>query len=158
METGHTETIVGKAVAYVKDALGIPPADRPPNVVAKPEYTNAPEPTTEDAMQLDRYTTKSVAEMNIDRARGEDEYIDGAADEHEKAAGQLDRAEGLVHKALDEIHDISHGMRETIIEEKNSRIGMALPSESEMDRAAERARAADSQVKTRQAEQQSRRW
>ena len=38
METEHTETVVEKAVAYVKDMLGIAPSDKTPDVEAKPEY------------------------------------------------------------------------------------------------------------------------
>jgi hypothetical protein len=74
METEHTETVVEKAVAYVKDMLGIPPGDHPPDVVAKPEYSDtAPELTAADAMRLDpnAYTTKSVAEVNAEGARRE---------------------------------------------------------------------------------------
>ena len=53
METEHTETVVEKAVAYVKDFFGVPPGDRTPDVEAKPEYTDtAPEPTIEGAMRL----------------------------------------------------------------------------------------------------------
>jgi hypothetical protein len=32
METEHTETVVEKAVSFVKHTLGIPPADKPPDV------------------------------------------------------------------------------------------------------------------------------
>jgi len=90
-----------------------------------------------------------------------------AAEQHEHAAGQLDRAEGSVQKALDEIQDISRGMRDKIIDEKNPSYkdaadrmhdGKELPSESEMEQAVERARAANSKEKSRQAEQQSDRW
>ena len=43
-----TETVVEKVVGLVKYMLGMPPADKPPDVVAKPEYTDtAPELTTE---------------------------------------------------------------------------------------------------------------
>ena len=38
METEHPETVVEKAVAYVKDMLGIAPSDKTPDVEAKPEY------------------------------------------------------------------------------------------------------------------------
>jgi len=75
METEHAETVVEKAVAYVKDMLGIPPGDRSPDVEAKPEYSDtAPELTSEDAMRLDpqAYTMKSVAEVNAESARRED--------------------------------------------------------------------------------------
>ena len=84
METDHTETIVDKAVAFVKDFFGVPPGDRTPEVEAKPEYTDtAPEPTIEGAMRLDpyAYTTKSVAEVNVERARRE--LSDTAFDEHQ---------------------------------------------------------------------------
>jgi hypothetical protein len=67
METGHTETVVEKAVAYVKDVLGIHPTDAPPDVEANPEYSDtAPEVTAEDAMRLDpnAYTMKSIGELN----------------------------------------------------------------------------------------------
>ena len=75
MDTEHTETVVEKAVAYVKDMFGIPPGDRTPDVEAKPEYTDStPELTSEDAMRLDPHadTTKSVAEVNAESARRED--------------------------------------------------------------------------------------
>ena len=71
METEHPETVVEKAVAYVKDMLGIAPSDKTPDVEAKPEYTDTPtEVTAEDAMRLDpnAYTRKSVADLNL-RAR-----------------------------------------------------------------------------------------
>jgi hypothetical protein len=71
METEHTETVVEKAVAYVKDMLGIAPSDKTPDVEAKPEYVDTPpEVTAEDAMRLDpnAYTRKSVADLNLERA------------------------------------------------------------------------------------------
>jgi hypothetical protein len=71
METEHTETVVEKAVAYVKDMLGIAPSDKTPDVEAKPEYADTPrEVTAEDAMRLDpnAYTRKSVADLNLERA------------------------------------------------------------------------------------------
>ena len=53
METQHTETVVEKAVAFVKDMLGIQ-TDTAPDVEAKPEYHDtAPEVTAENAMRLD---------------------------------------------------------------------------------------------------------
>jgi hypothetical protein len=145
METDHTETIVDKAVAYVKDFFGVPPGDRTPDVEAKPEYTDtAPEPTIEGAMRLDpyAYTTKSVAEVNVERARRE--LSDTAFDEHTKAAAQIDRARDSAEKALDEIQDISRGMRETNPENN-------FPSEREMEEF-ERA------DKDRQAQQHSAGW
>jgi hypothetical protein len=75
METEHTETVVEKAVAYVKDIFGIPPSDKTPDVEAKPEYVDAaPAVTARDAMRIepDRYTFKSVAEVNAESARRED--------------------------------------------------------------------------------------
>ena len=75
METEHTETVVEKAVAYVKDMFGIPPGDRTPDVEAKPEYVDpAPDLTAADAMGLDphAYATKSVAEVHAETARRDD--------------------------------------------------------------------------------------
>jgi hypothetical protein len=75
METEHTETVVEKAVAYVKDMFGIPAGDRTPDVEAKPEYSDtAPDLLSGDAMRLDphAYTMKSVAEVNAESARRED--------------------------------------------------------------------------------------
>ena len=74
MATEHSESIVEKALAYVKDMFGVPPGDRTPELEAKPEYPDTgPELTSEDAMRLDphAYTMKSVAEVNAEaRARG----------------------------------------------------------------------------------------
>jgi len=55
METPHTDTVVEKTVAFVKDVLGIHPA---PAVEAERDYPDAaldtaPEVTAEDAMRLD---------------------------------------------------------------------------------------------------------
>ena len=75
METEHTETVVEKAVAYVKDMFGIPPGDRTPEAEAKPEYADtAPALSSKDAMRIepDGYTFKSVAEVNAESARRED--------------------------------------------------------------------------------------
>ena len=70
MEAEHSETIVDKAVAYVKDMLGMPPADRPPDVVANPEHTDtAPELTSEDAMRLDPHAYLSTKSWNAHDAR-----------------------------------------------------------------------------------------
>ena len=82
-------------------------------------------------------------------------------DEHMQAAEKLDRAEWSVQKALDEIQDISRGMREKIVDEKNpsykdvERGGKEMPSEREMKEAVERAGDADRKERSRQAEQQS---
>jgi hypothetical protein len=155
METEHTETVVEKAVAYVKDFLGIPPGDRTPDVVAKPEYTDtAPEPTIEGAMRLEPYdTTKSVAELNIERR----ENSDTAFDEHTEAAEQIDRPRNSAQEALDEIRNAS--LREDIADKNPSHNDQPdiksaaetmndnkkLPTESEMQKAIERARDANSE-------------
>src|ERR1700728_4055601 len=88
METEHTETVVEKAVAYVKDSVVIQ-TDTAPDVQAKPEYHDtASEVTAENAMRLDpnAYATsvgrlngenyvRPVAETDADRLRREvDEY------------------------------------------------------------------------------------
>jgi hypothetical protein len=65
METGHTETVVEKVTAYVKDVLGIHPDE--PDVVAKPEYSDSePEIETKDEMLLNpnAYTMKSIGELS----------------------------------------------------------------------------------------------
>jgi hypothetical protein len=150
MEAEHSETIVDKAVAYVKDMLGMPPADRPPDVVANPEYTDtAPELTSEDAMRLDphAYAFNKIVERSR-RIDEQEKTGHSAVDEHEQAAEKLDRAEGSAQFALNEIQDISRGMKEDD----------ELPSESEMQDAMERARATHTQEKNRQAQQQSAGW
>ena len=65
METEHTETVVEKAVAYVKDKIGISPGDKAPD--AKPDT-----PTSEDAKPLDPDTFKSVGDLHMERLRRED--------------------------------------------------------------------------------------
>ena len=120
METDHTETVVDKAVAYVKDFFGVPPGDRTPDVEAKPEYTDtAPEPTIEGAMRLDEPHTRTLKIGAETEGPREDESANSAVDEHIQAAGKLHRAEWSVQKALGEIQDISRDMREKFVEEKN---------------------------------------
>ena len=164
METEHAETVVDKAVAYVKDFFGVPPGDRTRDVEANPEYTDtAPEPTIEGAMRLDPHTRtlKIGSEIYADRAPRADESANSAIDAHTHAAEQIDHAKELVGQALAEIDDISRGMREKIVDEKNpsykdaERGGKEMPSESEMKEAVERARDANRKEKCRQAEQQS---
>ena len=82
----------------------------------------------------------------------EAQHENSAADAHMQVAEKLDRVEGSVQKALDDIQDISRGSREKIGDETD---GKSLPSESEMEEAVERARDANSKEKSRQAEQQS---
>ena len=150
MEAEHSETIVDKAVAYVKDMLGMPPADRPPDVVANPEYSDtAPELTSEDAMRLDphAYAFSKIVERSrrSTATAGEIADTDSAVEAHTESAAQVDRAKGSAEEALHEIQDVSRGMRETNPE--NTR-----PSESEMD---EIGRSAE---KDRQAQQHSAGW
>ncbi len=89
METEHTETVVEKVTSYVKDMLGIHPAENAPEAVAKPPYGDlapalhfddgepaltpvAPEPTTEDALRIEPRAFSSAAELNAESARRED--------------------------------------------------------------------------------------
>ena len=73
METDHTETVVDKAVAYVKDFFGVPPGDRTtPDVEAKPEFPDtAPAVTSKVALRLDQdpCTFKTVWELHMESAR-----------------------------------------------------------------------------------------
>jgi hypothetical protein len=82
----------------------------------------------------------------------ETQHENSAADAHMQVAEKLDRVEGSVQKALDDIQDISRGSREKIGDETD---GKSHASESEMEQAVERARDANSKEKSRQAEQQS---
>jgi hypothetical protein len=63
METEHKETVVEKAVAYVKDKIGI--GDKAPD--AKPDT-----PISKDAKPLDPDTFKSVGDLHMERLRRED--------------------------------------------------------------------------------------
>lgn len=153
METEHTEGVVEKAVAFVKDMFGTPLGDRTPDEVAKPEYADtAPELTSDDAMRLDphAYTFNKIVERS--RQITDAEHADSAVDEHEQAARQLE-SEGSAQSALDEIQDISRGMRE-----ETDSDGKDLPSDREMKEEIERARAAHSKEKSRQAGEQADRW
>ena len=82
----------------------------------------------------------------------ETQHENSAADAHMQVAEKLDRVEGSVQKALDDIQDISRGIREKICDETD---GKSLPSEGEMEQAVERARDTNRKEKSRQAEQQS---
>ena len=55
-----------------------------------------------------------------------------AAQEHEQAAEQVDRARGLVGQALGEIEDISRGMKETTKDGKKIDLS---PAEQHADQA-----------------------
>ena len=129
METEHSETIVDKAVAYVKDMLGMPPADKP-HVVANPEYTDTPEITSEGAMRLDphAYAFNKIVERSRQSTATSREIADtdSPVDAHMQAAAQIDRARTWRRTALDEIQDVSRGMRETNPEN-------TFPSEREME-------------------------
>jgi hypothetical protein len=149
VETEHSETVIDKAVAYVKDILGMPPGDQPPDVVAKPEYTDtARKLASDDSMRLDPHA--HAFNKIVERSRRIDEQEKtghSAVEEREQATEKLDRAEGSAQSALDEIQDISRGMKDD-----------ELPSESEMQDAFDRARATHMQEKNRQAQQQSAGW
>jgi hypothetical protein len=74
METEHTETVIERAVAYVKDALGMPPGDRTPEVEARPLVRMSPREvglTSEvvTGIEPDTHTFKSVAELHMESAR-----------------------------------------------------------------------------------------
>ena len=63
METEHTEGIVEKAVAYVKDMFGTPPYHRHVDSEGRPimpATAAESEVASDDAMRLDPYTFKSV--------------------------------------------------------------------------------------------------
>lgn len=71
METPHTETVVEKTVAFVKDVLGIHP-DPAPEVEARREYSNTiPAVTAEDAMRLspNAHIMRSVGQI------GDESYV-----------------------------------------------------------------------------------
>ena len=70
MDTDHTETVVDKAVAYVKDFFGVPPGDKVPDVEAKPEHVDTP--ISEDAKPLDPDTFKGVGQLHMEKLRRED--------------------------------------------------------------------------------------
>ena len=119
--------------------------------------------TYDEAMRLDphAYTLNKIVERSR-RASMDTEHENSAASAHMQAAAQIDRARGLVGEARGEIGDISRGMREKIIAEKNPSHndaaeygGKKMPSESEMQEADECVRVADRKEKNRQAEQES---
>jgi hypothetical protein len=67
METAHIETVVDKAVTFVKDMFGIQ-SDTPPDIQANPEYSDtAPAITAVNAMRFDpnAFETK-VGQLNAD--------------------------------------------------------------------------------------------
>jgi len=87
----------------------------------------------------------------------EAQHENSAADAHMQVVEKLDRVEGSVQKALDDIQDISRDMREKFVDEKNPSYkdeadiksasetmndNKKLPTESEMQEAVERAREA----------------
>ena len=120
METEHPETVVEKAVAFVKDMLGIAPNDKTPDVEAKPEYDNPPEVTAEDAMRLDpnAYTRKSVADLNLEHAP----------------------------RALQEETIENHENIESAANEM--RADKELPADSELERTAKQAALSDSETRS----------
>jgi hypothetical protein len=96
METEHTETVVDKAVAFVKDMFGVHP-DPTPEVRAKGEYSDtAPEITAKDAVPQSqilwgpRPARKQVRLDNeMDRA-GETERVKREADGHPQPKGAFE--------------------------------------------------------------------
>ncbi len=61
----HAETVVEKAVAYVKDVLGIHSEE--PDVVARPEYSDSePQIDTKDELLANpnAYSMKSIGELS----------------------------------------------------------------------------------------------
>ena len=73
METEHTEGIVEKAVAYVKDTFGTPPYHRHVDREGRPimpATVAETEIASDDAM--DPYTFKSVGELHIEKAANDD--------------------------------------------------------------------------------------
>jgi hypothetical protein len=91
METPHAETVVDKAVTFVKEVLGIHPAPDEP----QPEYHTAPEATAETRLQPKVYGT-TVGEVNAETnvrplGNSEDERLRRVIDEQprEKSALEL---------------------------------------------------------------------
>jgi hypothetical protein len=68
METKQAETVVEKAVAYIKDKIGIQPGDKAPDVEAKPDT-----PISKDAKPLDPDTFKGVGQVHMEKLRREDD-------------------------------------------------------------------------------------
>ena len=101
METPHTETVVDKAVTFVKDLLGIH-TDTAPDVEAKPgRHDTAPEITAENAMRLDpnARTMRTVRELNAEsnvRPVGESEVdrLRREVDEHPRETVKLNPESG----------------------------------------------------------------
>ena len=116
METEHTETVVEKAVAYVKDMFGAPPYHGHVDADGRPIMPIlGPEPvlTSDDAMRLDPPAPafKSVAQFNAD--------VDS---ENEK--GQSYKSTTRIKNAADRMSD-----------------DKKLPDDSELEKVVERAKA-----------------
>jgi hypothetical protein len=71
METEHKETVVEKAVAYVKDKIGISPGHKAPDVEAKPEHVDPS--TSEDTKPLDPDAFKGVGDLHMKKLRREED-------------------------------------------------------------------------------------
>jgi hypothetical protein len=105
----HTETVVDRGVAYVKDTLGIPP-DSEDTLSIPPVREH--DPSTDEALRLEDphlYTFNKIVERS--RLTSMDTEENTAADAHMDAAEKIDHAEGSVRKALDDIQDVSRDMR-----------------------------------------------
>lgn len=171
METEHSETVVEKAIAYVKDMFGVQPVDKASDGEANRVVRMTPQEaglTPEDA-RLDPHSSAFNKIVEPSRHTSMDtEHENTAADAHMDAVEKIDHAEGSVRKALDDIQDVSRDMREKIVDEKNPSYNgtikdvtdrmndyKKLPADSEMQEAVERVRDADNEEKSRQAEEQS---
>ena len=74
METQHTETVVDKAVNFVKDVLGIQ-HESEPEVVADPEFHDSEaEVAAENAMRIEpnSYSMQSLEQLNAEPRPVED--------------------------------------------------------------------------------------
>lgn len=96
MEKEHTETVVAKAVAYLKDMFGAPPYERH----VDGEGRRMMLPTESELAVASRFdshahTLKTVAQINAERARREDESA----------------AKTSMRKSLDDLNEHSHDIR-----------------------------------------------
>ena len=98
----------------------------------------------EDALGLAHELSHHETRPELHLVAREDQRSDGTAEEVRRAAARLDRAEGLVNEALDEIRDVSRGMKELVAsDEIPDRIRKKMPSESDMEQALEVGTAAN---------------
>jgi hypothetical protein len=77
MEREYTQSMVGRAYAFVEDMFGLPHGDKTPYREASPVVRMTPEEaglTCDDAMGLEpeAHTMKTVAEVSAESARRDD--------------------------------------------------------------------------------------